>query len=81
MLAIKNGTNKNFEFTQDEVLKEFQNMKKENSLHKYKTTKSLLSKKVDEKYYLSEKIKKTILFRALVVFMLNQKLIKLRQEH
>ena len=44
MLAIKNGTNKNFEFTQDEVLKEFQNMKKENSLHKYKTTKSLLSK-------------------------------------
>ena len=61
MLAIKNGTNKNFEFTQEGVLEEFQNMKKENSLYKYKTTKSLLSKKVDEKYYLSEKIKKTIL--------------------
>jgi len=61
MLAMKNGTNKNFEFTQEGVLEEFQNMKKENSLYKYKTTKSLLSKKVDEKYYLSEKIKKTIL--------------------
>ena len=41
MLAIKNGTNKNFKFTQEGVLEEFQNMKKE-KFNKYKTTKSLL---------------------------------------
>ena len=61
MLALKNEANKNFDFTEEGVLEEFKKIKKESSLQYYKSTKSLLSKKVDEKYYLSEKIKKTIL--------------------
>lgn len=50
-----------FIFTQKAVLKSFNAIKKEISLLRQKDVLDILSKKVDEKYYLSETLKPTIL--------------------
>jgi len=51
----------NFEFSQEAVLQSFININKKISIVNQKTILDVLSKSVDEKYYLSDKIKPTIL--------------------
>ncbi|MBI5538931.1 MAG: DNA (cytosine-5-)-methyltransferase [Bacteroidia bacterium] len=48
------------ELTEEAIIKNFNNIKN-HSLHTYKNVLDILEKKVDKKYYLSEKIKHTIL--------------------
>ena len=61
ILGLKTKPSKNFEFTEKIVAETLDEHIKNTGLNKYKDTRSVLSKNVNEKYYLSNKIKKTIL--------------------
>jgi DNA (cytosine-5)-methyltransferase 1 len=50
-----------FQFSQEEVLKSYNQINQDLSIIKQKSVLDILSKSVDEKYYLSDKIKPTIL--------------------
>lgn len=52
---------KNVDFSEEVIKKSFENINYNTSLKKYKDVTKILEKKVDEKYYLSKKIKPTIL--------------------
>jgi len=61
ILGLKTKPSINFEFTEKIVAETLDEHIKNTGLNKYKDTRSILSKNVNEKYYLSNKIKKTIL--------------------
>lgn len=61
IFASKNKLKNDFVFNQQNVINCFDKIRKETSLLNYKNTWEILSKEVDEKYYLSDTIKPTIL--------------------